>query len=418
MGNTIVDYFAYQYTGNQITGIFDYTGTQNSYNIKEYQDKNHVYGATTEMAYDANGNLTKDLDRDIVTIRYNLLNLPEIVQFKNGNQIRNLYDAGGQKLSTRNYTVFHYFQPIITIGEIYDLNDMVQNNEEVYVDGDDYLGNIEYKFYDEYYYGEQNWNGINLKQVNNPEGFFNNSLDFPIFNYFRRDHLGNNREVWRAPWSYGSTNYAATTTQRTQYYPSGLPWASNSGDNPWVQNKKYNDKEFIEMHGLDEYDSEARWFYPAIMRTTTIDPLAEKYYSISPYAWCGNNPIIAIDPTGEDVVIWYKDTNSKSGMSSYRYSGGEVKSTNSYVRKVVNALNYNINNGNKAKNGGGDPSKTAVNDHSLSINIYETDYQSQHDPGNNTVYWNPELGTETENGIIRSPASVMDHELDHAIYKL
>ncbi len=96
---------------------------------------------------------------------------------------------------------------------------MVQNNEEVYVDGDDYLGNIEYKFYDEYYYGEQNWNGINLKQVNNPEGFFNNSLDFPIFNYFRRDHLGNNREVWRAPWSYGSTNYAATTTQRTQYYP-------------------------------------------------------------------------------------------------------------------------------------------------------------------------------------------------------
>ncbi len=172
------------------------------------------------------------------------------------------------------------------------------------------------------------------------------------------------------------------------------------------------------MHGLDEYDSEARWYYPAIMRTTTIDPLAEKYYSISPYAWCGNNPIIAIDPTGEDVVIWYKDTNIKSGMSSYRYSGGEVKSTNLYVRKVVNALNYNINNGNKAKNGGGDPSKTAVNDHSLSINIYETDYQSQHDPGNNTVYWNPELGTETENGIIRSLASVMDHELDHAIYKI
>lgn len=54
---------------------------------------------------------------------------------------------------------------------------------------------------------------------------------------------------------------------------------------------KYNSKEFVEMHGLDEYDSEARWYYPAICRTTTMDPLAEKYYSTSPYAWCGNNPI-------------------------------------------------------------------------------------------------------------------------------
>ena len=36
-----------------------------------------------------------------------------------------------------------------------------------------------------------------------------------------------------------------------------------------VQNKKYNGKEFIEAHGLDEYDSQARMYYPAIMRTTT-----------------------------------------------------------------------------------------------------------------------------------------------------
>ena len=32
------------------------------------------------------------------------------------------------------------------------------------------------------------------------------------------------------------------------------------------------------MHGLDEYDSKARWYYPAICRTTTMDPLAEKDY--------------------------------------------------------------------------------------------------------------------------------------------
>jgi hypothetical protein len=39
--------------------------------------------------------------------------------------------------------------------------------------------------------------------------------------------LGNNHEVWDAT--------SSTTVQRTQYYPSGLPWKSNSGDNPGWQ---------------------------------------------------------------------------------------------------------------------------------------------------------------------------------------
>jgi RHS repeat-associated protein len=86
--------------------------------------------------------------------------------------------------------------------------------------------------------------------------------------------------------------------QKTQYYPSGLPRKSNNGDNPGWQPYKYGGKEFVEMHGLDEYDSDARWYYPAIMRTTTPDPLAEKYYDISPYAWCANNPVKNVDPNG------------------------------------------------------------------------------------------------------------------------
>jgi hypothetical protein len=34
------------------------------------------------------------------------------------------------------------------------------------------------------------------------------------------------------------------------------------------------------------------------MQFTTIDPLAEKYYSVSPYAYCENNPLNKIDPDG------------------------------------------------------------------------------------------------------------------------
>ena len=56
------------------------------------------------------------------------------------------------------------------------------------------------------------------------------------------------------------------------------------------------------MHGLDWYDYGAR--HMDGMRFTTIDPQAEKYYSISPYAYCANNPINAIDPDGRS--IWGK----------------------------------------------------------------------------------------------------------------
>jgi RHS repeat-associated protein len=108
--------------------------------------------------------------------------------------------------------------------------------------------------------------------------------------------------VWRAAYTFSGQQQVAATIQSTHYYPSGLPWHTNTGVGADVQNRKYNGKEFVEMHGLDEYDSEARWYYPAIMRTTTMDPLAEKYYDISPYAWCGNNPINSIDPDGREPI--------------------------------------------------------------------------------------------------------------------
>ena len=52
------------------------------------------------------------------------------------------------------------------------------------------------------------------------------------------------------------------------------------------------------MHGLNLYDYSARYYESAIGRFTTVDPMAEMYYSISPYAYVGNNPIIRTDPTG------------------------------------------------------------------------------------------------------------------------
>ena len=94
-----------------------------------------------------------------------------------------------------------------------------------------------------------------------------------------------------------------TVAQRTQYYPNGLPWAyDRTVDHPDLQHRKYNGKEFVEMHGLDTYDYGARGYYPAMGRFMTIDPHVEKYYSVSPYAYCKGNPVNAIDPNGMDAT--------------------------------------------------------------------------------------------------------------------
>ncbi len=240
--------------------------------------------------------------------------MPEIVQFKNGNQIRNTYDASGRKLGMRYAIVQEgVFNPIIP-GQVIENLD-VSELDNVSITGTDYVGNIEYnvtRYFDwDVTYEPQE--GKSLWRVYNPEGYTTHILTSmtsgPIYNYYRKDHLGNNREVWRASHLWNGNTRAAATVQRTQYYPSGLPWASNFGDNPGTQSKKYNGKEFVEMHGLDEYDSEARWFYPAIVRTTTIDPHAENYYSTSPYAWCANNPVLNIDPDGKD---WYQAENGNA----------------------------------------------------------------------------------------------------------
>ena len=128
-------------------------------------------------------------------------------------------------------------------------------------------------------YTANNRDLFGIEFVHNPEGYIRYLTPEEHYHfYYIKDLLGNIRETYVHP----EAGYKECI-QRMQYYPSGLPWAETMmpSEQPW----KYNGKEFVEMHGLDEYDSEARWYYPAICRTTTMDPLAEKYYSTSPYAW-------------------------------------------------------------------------------------------------------------------------------------
>ncbi len=124
-----MDNLSFGYNGNQIRWIYDDAGSWNLYSLKEYTERNNsMDNPQTEFFYDANGNMITDLNREIVTIKYNLLNLPELIQFKNGCQIKNTYSADGQKLSSRYVTVnAGVYQPL-NPGQIIDYLDVNEND--------------------------------------------------------------------------------------------------------------------------------------------------------------------------------------------------------------------------------------------------------------------------------------------------
>ena len=50
-------------------------------------------------------------------------------------------------------------------------------------------------------------------------------------------------------------------------------------------------KELEQFESIDWYDNEARFYDPLLVRFTTPDPLALSYPSVSPCAYCVNNPV-------------------------------------------------------------------------------------------------------------------------------
>ena len=352
----LIDDLSLSYNGNQLRAVND--NSINSVYADGFEFKDGAK-LDTEYVYDANGNLVKDLDKKITNIQYNYLNLPNRIEFEDGSSISYLYDAAGTKLR-----VVHSIAGNITTT--------------------DYCGNVIYE------------NGI-PKTLLTDGGFV--SLSDGKYHYYLQDHQGNNRVV---------VSQDGTVEELNHYYPFGGIFASTSSVQPY----KYNGKELDRKGGLDWYDYGARHYDAALGRWNAVDPMAEKYYGISPYNYCANNPVKNIDPDGRTIVIWYNNNRS-----SYMYSGGNVAHPNAFVRSVVTAYQYNKANGIKAGNGGGASTVAIVENTDIKVSVMEAIYEDAYNPyaSRGTIYWNSEWGSQNDNGTVRSPATIFDHEADHAL---
>lgn len=243
----LIDNLTFTLNGNQLNRVDDAVTTVAYNDGSEFKD---AVKQVNEYAYDANGNITKDLNKDITDIQYNFLNLPSKVTFGDGRTIVYLYSADGTKLRT-----------------MHTINNTVTKT--------DYCGNVIYE-------------NDTAKRLITEAGYV--SLNDKKYHYYLQDHQGNNRVV---------VDQNGTVEETNNYYPFGGVFAGTASIQPY----KYNDKEFDSKKGLNWYDYGARHYDPALGRFMTIDQTAEKYPEISPYTYVDNNPIKFIDPDGKEKVI-------------------------------------------------------------------------------------------------------------------
>ena len=118
---------------------------------------------------------------------------------------------------------------------------------------------------------------------------------------------------------------------------------------------------------LDEEIEDTSFKSEHSSRFLTIDPMAEKYPWISPYAYCLNNPIRYIDPDGRDVVI--------SGMLSdeaLKQLQARMSDRITLSMGENGKLSYTVNEGQKLK---GDAKRMAgmIDNSSITVNLITTD---------------------------------------------
>ena len=157
----------------------------------------------------------------------------------------------------------------------------------------------------------------------------------PRYHYYLRDHLGSIRAV---------LNHNGIIDEKYDYYPSGANFLiSQKGTSSENSRLLFCGKELDRMHGLDWYDSKARYLDVLCgARFTSMDPLAEQYPEVSPYAYCKNNFVNAVDPDGkDDYRIWdnglikrfSKNDNKEDKLFSY-----DSNSHISLKRGILNQL--------------------------------------------------------------------------------
>ncbi|MFV0531045.1 MAG: RHS repeat domain-containing protein [Flavobacteriales bacterium] len=173
--------------------------------------------------------------------------------------------------------------------------------------------------------------GVQSGSVNNRIPTENENAELYQY-YYHPDHLGSSSYI---------TNLDGEVVQHVEYVPFGEVFLEER-NNTWNTPYLFNAKELDEETGLYYYG--ARYYNPRISLWLSVDPLAEKYPNISPYAYVANNPINYIDPDGREPIKPLVGTINQA-LDLFRSRGlTTIKQINDFYENPMDAKGNRLTN--------------------------------------------------------------------------
>ena len=118
----------------------------------------------------------------------------------------------------------------------------------------------------------------------------------PDLYFYHSDHLGSSSFI---------TDANGIVSQHLQYLPYGELFAEQRDNTArYYTPYKFSGKEKDEETGYSYFG--ARYYMPELSIWSAVDPMADDYPDLSPYNYCENNPIMLVDPDGNNSG-WYED---------------------------------------------------------------------------------------------------------------
>jgi RHS repeat-associated protein len=186
-GSAPIDRLSYSYAmaSNQLLAVADGVPADTTDHMGDFQDRNTT---GNDYRYDASGNLAMDLNRNIDSIRYNYLNLPEYIHIRGKGTINYVYNASGVK-----------YQKIV-----------VDSTKGVASDTTTYIGSFVYHSDTLQFMGHDEGRVRYVSKINQVSG---QPFKGFVYDYFLKDHLGNTRMVLSE--EQDTTIYVATMEQKS-----------------------------------------------------------------------------------------------------------------------------------------------------------------------------------------------------------